>query len=83
MSDVCMYACMYQELLKATTNSSCVCAHFANKADSDSEDVQTWVTYTTLFLFLSLSINRSIIQINAIIHSNKCDLTALFHLCLV
>ncbi len=33
---ICMYACMYQELLKTTTNSSCVCAHLANKADSDS-----------------------------------------------
>ncbi len=32
---VCMYACMYQEL--QTTNSSCVCAHLANKADSDSD----------------------------------------------
>ncbi len=35
MSD--MYACMYQELLKTTTNSLCVCAHLANKADSDSD----------------------------------------------
>ncbi len=34
---VCMYACMYQELLKTTTNSLCVCAHLANKADSDSD----------------------------------------------
>ncbi len=34
---VCMHACMYQELLKTTTNSSCVCAHLANKADSDSD----------------------------------------------
>ncbi len=32
-----MHACMYQELLKTTTNSSCVCAHLANKADSDSD----------------------------------------------
>ncbi len=29
---------MYQELLKTTTNSLCVCAHLANKADSDSEE---------------------------------------------
>ncbi len=34
---VCMYACMYQELLKNQTNSSCVCTHLANKADSDSD----------------------------------------------
>ncbi len=34
---VYMYACMYQELLKTTTNSSCVCTHLANKADSDSD----------------------------------------------
>ncbi len=39
MSDmyVYMYVCMYQELLKTTTNSSCVCTHLANKADSDSD----------------------------------------------
>ncbi len=38
---VCMYVCMYQELLKTTTNSLCVCAHLANKADSDSA-VAVW-----------------------------------------
>ncbi len=33
-----MYACMYvctKSFLKTTTNSSCVCTHLANKADSD------------------------------------------------
>ncbi len=37
VSYVCMYACMYQELLKNTTKSSCVCAHLANEADSGSD----------------------------------------------
>ncbi len=37
---VCMYVCMHvctKSFLKTTTNSSCVCTHLANKADSDSE----------------------------------------------
>ncbi len=37
---VCMYACMHvctKSFLKTTTNSSCVCTHLANKADSDSD----------------------------------------------
>ncbi len=37
---VCLYVCMYvctKSFLKTTTNSSCVCAHLANKADSDSD----------------------------------------------
>ncbi len=37
---VCMYICMYvctKSFLKTTTNSSCVCTHLANKADSDSD----------------------------------------------
>ncbi len=42
MSDmyVCMYVCMHvctKSFLKTTTNSSCVCTHLANKADSDSD----------------------------------------------
>ncbi len=42
MSDmyVYMYVCMHvctKSFLKTTTNSSCVCAHLANKADSDSD----------------------------------------------
>ncbi len=60
MSDmyVCMYACMYvctKSFLKTTTNSSCVCAHLANKADSVS-DIWTWwiwgweaLTFKTFF----------------------------------
>ncbi len=41
---VCMYVCMHvctKSFLKTTTNSSCVCAHLANKADSDSDSVKT------------------------------------------
>ncbi len=43
MSDmyVYMYACMHvctKSFLKTTTNSSCVCTHLANKADSDKAD---------------------------------------------
>ncbi len=37
---VCLYVCMYvctKSFLKTTTNSSCVCAHLVNKADSDSD----------------------------------------------
>ncbi len=37
---VCLYVCMYvctESFLKTTTNSSCVCTHLANKADSDSD----------------------------------------------
>ncbi len=37
---VCMYVCMHvctKSFLKTTTNSSCVCTHLANKADSDSD----------------------------------------------
>ncbi len=37
---VCMYVCMHvctKSFLKTTTNSSCVCSHLANKADSDSD----------------------------------------------
>ncbi len=42
MSDmyVYMYVCMHvctKSFLKTTTNSLCVCAHLANKADSDSD----------------------------------------------
>ncbi len=32
---ICMYVCT-KSFLKTTTNSSCVCTHLANKADSDS-----------------------------------------------
>ncbi len=45
---VCLYVCMYvymyvcmhvctKSFLKTKTNSSCVCTHLANKADSDSD----------------------------------------------
>ncbi len=37
---VCLYVCMHvctKSFLKTTTNSSCVCTHLANKADSDSD----------------------------------------------
>ncbi len=34
MSDMYMHACT-KSFLKTTTNSSCVCTHLANKADSD------------------------------------------------
>ncbi len=33
---VCMHVCT-NSFLKTTTNSSCVCTHLANKADSDSD----------------------------------------------
>ncbi len=35
----------YMSFLKTTTNSSCVCTHLANKADSDSDsDSDTTIT---------------------------------------
>ncbi len=37
---ICMYVCMHvctKSFLKTKTNSSCVCTHLANKADSDSD----------------------------------------------
>ncbi len=41
MSDmyVCMY--LYMSTLKKNTNSLCVCAHLVNKADSDSDILQS------------------------------------------
>ncbi len=46
---VCMYACMHvctKSFFKTTTNSSCVCTHLANKADSDSDsDSDNFNTY--------------------------------------
>ncbi len=44
---VCMYVCMHvctKSFLKTTTNSSCVCTHLANKADSDSDSDLTPVS---------------------------------------
>ncbi len=35
---VCMRVCT-KSFLKTTTNSLCVCAHLANKADSDSDSI--------------------------------------------
>ncbi len=35
---VCMHVCT-KSFLKTKTNSSCVCTHLANKADSDSDNV--------------------------------------------
>ncbi len=50
MSDmyVCMYVCKHvctKSFLKTTTNSSCACAHLANKADSESKYSQFHVNY--------------------------------------
>ncbi len=45
---VCIYVCMYMHVctksfLKTTTNSSCVCTHLANKADSDSDSEYIYI----------------------------------------
>ncbi len=48
---VCMYVCMHvctKSFLKTTTNSSCVCTHLANKADSDSDLCKTSVHHPSL-----------------------------------
>ncbi len=42
--DVCMHVCT-KSFLKTTTNSSCVCTHLANKADSDSDSDSDIVMY--------------------------------------
>ncbi len=45
---ICLFICMYvctKSFLKTTTNSSCVCTHLANKADSDSDsdsEISIW-----------------------------------------
>ncbi len=45
---VCMHVCT-KSFLKTTTNSSCVCTHLANKADSDSDsDSDTCQFYASL-----------------------------------
>ncbi len=44
---VCMHVCT-KSFLKTTTNSSCVCTHLANKADSDSDSDSDTYTYTIL-----------------------------------
>ncbi len=51
---VCMHVCT-KSFLKTTTNSSCVCTHLANKADSDSD----------LILILSFVFYEIIIHINS------------------
>ncbi len=52
---VCLYVCMYictKSFLKTTTNSSCVCTHLANKADSDSDsDSETYKLALFYILF--------------------------------
>ncbi len=53
---VCMYACMYvctKSFLKTTTNSSCVCTHLANKADSDSDSIRNFTVIIFLICFTS------------------------------
>ncbi len=42
---VCMHVCT-KSFLKTTTNSSCVCTHLANKADSDSDSDKSIYTPT-------------------------------------
>ncbi len=54
---VCRYACMYKSFLKTTTNSSCVCTHLANKADSDS-DSDSDVFAEFRFIFVKRSCSR-------------------------
>ncbi len=71
---VCMYACMHvctKSFLKTTTNSSCVCTHLANKADSDSDSDSdaAWITnseilqrreFNSLILIIRYVIGRCI-----------------------
>ncbi len=67
---VCLYVCMYvymyvcmhvctKSFLKTKTNSSCVCTHLANKADSDSDSdsIRTgWKGDLCLILLISVVI---------------------------
>ncbi len=67
MSDmyVYMYVCMHvctKSFLKTTTNSSCVCTHLANKADSDS-DSDHWIAlhyYFYLLIYFFVPNNKKI-----------------------
>ncbi len=46
---VCMHVCT-KSFLKTTTNSLCVCAHLANKADSDSDSDKLNIVSASLFV---------------------------------
>ncbi len=52
---VCLYVCMHvctKSFLKTTTNSSCVCTHLANKADSDIYTVYTVYIYIYIYIYV-------------------------------
>ncbi len=63
---ICMYVCT-KSFLKTTTNSSCVCAHLANKADSDSDNMIKNMIFEKKIKkkmsYLFLQINSSYIHI--------------------
>ncbi len=52
---------MYQELLKTTTNSSCVSAHFANKADSGSDNL---ISDPLIYPILMPNLTSTLLTIN-------------------
>ncbi len=70
---ICMFICMYvymyvcmhvctKSFLKTTTNSSCVCTHLANKADSDSDSDSDLSLFLLLFLLPRHLFTRQLMQ---------------------
>ncbi len=51
-----MYVCT-KSFLKTTTNSSCVCTHLANKADSDSDSDSDYRVFDYYVNFCLLVLN--------------------------
>ncbi len=69
MSDmyVYMYVCMYvctKSFLKTRTNSSCVCTHLANKADSDSDSDSDIYIYSALQKYWNSKANSFIFAVD-------------------
>ncbi len=69
---ICMYVCMHvctKSFLKTTTNSSCVCTHLANKADSDSDSdnlhcICMYLCLLIMYMYLlTVACNREIYTI--------------------
>ncbi len=61
MSD--MYVCT-KSFLKTTTNSSCVCTHLANKADSDSTFMFGYKHFQNIFLCVHHNRNLYNLRVN-------------------
>ncbi len=72
-----MHVCT-KSFLKTTTNSSCVCTHLANKADSDSDIYISFMCMETLF-YLRKKINcnfSSLLYYITQCHFISCNVTS-------